>query len=114
MSNSTAAASGAARQAVLGRVRGLAAGLAQRAVAAEDARRLPAESARELLDAGVARILVPRRFGGAALDFETWLDAVVEIAPPVETVFLTSGERVTRRDVLEGIARTRQLVEINP
>lgn len=38
---------------------------------------------------------------------QPWLDVVADIAPPVETAFLTSGERVTRNDVLEGVARTR-------
>ena len=62
------------------RVRALAPKFAARAEAAEQARRLPAESVREMLDAGIARILVPPRFGGYGLDFDTWYDVVLEIS----------------------------------
>ena len=54
--------------------------LPARADAAEQARRLPAESARDMLDLGLARILMPARFGGYELDFETWHDAVLAIS----------------------------------
>src|SRR5262245_34390285 len=33
-----------------------------------------------MLAAGLARILVPTRFGGYGLEFDTWLDAVLEIS----------------------------------
>jgi 3-hydroxy-9,10-secoandrosta-1,3,5(10)-triene-9,17-dione monooxygenase len=70
----------ATRQEILERVGAMVPRVAARAAGAEEARQLPAESARELLHAGLARILVPARFGGYELDFETWLDAVVEIS----------------------------------
>ena len=53
---------------------------AARAAAAEGARTLPEQSVRDLLDAGVARILVPKRYGGYALDFEAWLEAARIVA----------------------------------
>jgi 3-hydroxy-9,10-secoandrosta-1,3,5(10)-triene-9,17-dione monooxygenase len=66
--------------AVLERVRALAPSLRERAAAAEASAQLPQESVDELLAAGIARILVPRRFGGYELGLETWLDVVLEIA----------------------------------
>ena len=65
---------------MIDRVRELAPGFARRAAAAEEARHLPDESVRELLDAGVARILIPPRFGGYGLGFDTWFDVVQEIS----------------------------------
>jgi 3-hydroxy-9,10-secoandrosta-1,3,5(10)-triene-9,17-dione monooxygenase len=62
------------------RARALAPKFAARANETEEARRMPAESVRDLLDAGLARILMPRRFGGTELDFETWHDAILEIS----------------------------------
>jgi zinc/manganese transport system permease protein len=38
---------------------------------------------------------------------QPWLDALEEIAPPVQTAFLDSGERLTRKDALESIDRRR-------
>jgi alkylation response protein AidB-like acyl-CoA dehydrogenase len=64
---------------ILGRVRPLAAKFRERAPAAEEARRLPDDSIRELIDAGVARVLVPPRFGGYGLDLEAWFDIAYEI-----------------------------------
>jgi 3-hydroxy-9,10-secoandrosta-1,3,5(10)-triene-9,17-dione monooxygenase len=62
------------------RVRALAPVFGERAAAGEEARQIPKESVREMLDAGIARILMPKRFGGYELDFETWLDVVLEFA----------------------------------
>jgi len=62
------------------RARTLAPRFAQRSEAAEEARRIPPESAREMLEAGLARILMPPRFGGHALDFETWCDVILELS----------------------------------
>jgi len=56
---------------IVGRIRALAPNFAKRADAAEKGRRMPMESAREMLDAGIARILMPERFGGYGLDLET-------------------------------------------
>jgi zinc/manganese transport system permease protein len=41
-----------------------------------------------------------------ALD-HPWLDAIEDVAPPVQTAFLTEGERTTRQEVLDSIARGR-------
>jgi zinc/manganese transport system permease protein len=38
---------------------------------------------------------------------QPWLDALEDIAPPVQTAFLGSGERFTRSEVLDSIARAR-------
>jgi len=67
------------RDEVLARVGEMVPRFAARAAAAEEARSLPAQSARDLLDAGLARILVPARFGGYGLGFDTWFDVVREI-----------------------------------
>jgi 3-hydroxy-9,10-secoandrosta-1,3,5(10)-triene-9,17-dione monooxygenase len=72
--------SSAARQQIIDRVQAIAPVFAERAEAAERARRIPVESARDMLDAGLARILMPSRFGGYDLDFEIWLDAVLDIS----------------------------------
>jgi 3-hydroxy-9,10-secoandrosta-1,3,5(10)-triene-9,17-dione monooxygenase len=68
------------REQVVKRVRALVPGFSKRADAAEEARRMPLESVREMLDAGLARILMPPRFGGYGLDFEAWYDVVLEIS----------------------------------
>jgi len=68
------------KQQILERVGSLIPNFAKRAEAAEQARRLPAESARELLEAGIARILMPPRFGGYGLGFDTWFDVTREIS----------------------------------
>src|SRR5262245_37075294 len=65
---------------VLKRVREIAPKLGARALGAEEARQLPGASVRELLEAGVARILVPHRFGGYGLGLEDWFEIVREIA----------------------------------
>jgi 3-hydroxy-9,10-secoandrosta-1,3,5(10)-triene-9,17-dione monooxygenase len=68
------------KEEVLVRARALAPGFAKRAEAAETARRLPAESAKELIESGIARILVPPRFGGYGLGFDAWFEAMREIS----------------------------------
>jgi 3-hydroxy-9,10-secoandrosta-1,3,5(10)-triene-9,17-dione monooxygenase len=44
------------------------------------ARRIPDDSAQDMLAAGLARILVPTRFGGYELDHDTWFDVILEIS----------------------------------
>jgi alkylation response protein AidB-like acyl-CoA dehydrogenase len=61
------------------RARALAPRFRERAPAAEAARTLPPESVDEMLEAGLARILVPPRFGGHGLGLETYFDVVREI-----------------------------------
>jgi len=70
----------ATRAEIVERVKTLVPNFAKRAEAAEKGRHLPPESAREMLDAGIPRIIMPKRFGGYDLDFETWLDVVLEIS----------------------------------
>src|SRR5580693_6580385 len=68
------------KQQILDRVGSLIPIFAKRAEAAEQSRRLPAESVKELLEAGLARILMPPRFGGYGLGFDTWFDVTREIS----------------------------------
>jgi 3-hydroxy-9,10-secoandrosta-1,3,5(10)-triene-9,17-dione monooxygenase len=70
----------ATKQQVLERVRTLVPGFRDRAETAEEARRIPDASVREMLDAGIARILIPERFGGYGLGFDTWFDVMQEIS----------------------------------
>ena len=67
------------KQDVLDRVLPLVPKFRERAMAAEEARRLPDESIRELIDAGVARILVPPHFGGYGLGLDAWFDVALQI-----------------------------------
>jgi alkylation response protein AidB-like acyl-CoA dehydrogenase len=80
MPSSPAPAPFTSKQEMMARVRAAATRFGDRAAMAEEARRIPAESVREMLDLGVARILMPPRFGGYGLDFEAWCDVVLEIS----------------------------------
>jgi 3-hydroxy-9,10-secoandrosta-1,3,5(10)-triene-9,17-dione monooxygenase len=80
MLDSPAPAQSTTKQEILDRARALAPRFAERAEAAEEARRLPAESVREMLDAGLARILLPQRLGGYGLGFDSWFDVMHEIS----------------------------------
>ena len=68
------------REAILERARAMAPRFAQRAGAAEEARRISPESANDMLAAGFARILVPSRIGGCGLCFDTWFDVTCELS----------------------------------
>jgi 3-hydroxy-9,10-secoandrosta-1,3,5(10)-triene-9,17-dione monooxygenase len=68
------------KQEILQRARGLAALFAGRAEAAEQTRRIPPQSAQDMLDAGFARILLPQRIGGYGLGFEEWFDVTRELS----------------------------------
>lgn len=68
------------REEMIDRAKALAPGFAKRAAMAEDMRRMPPESVKEMLDAGLCRILMPPRFGGYGLDFDTWYDVTLEIS----------------------------------
>ena len=50
-----------------------------RAEMSEENRTIPSESAQELLDIGLARILTPKRFGGMQLGLQAWVDVAVEL-----------------------------------
>jgi 3-hydroxy-9,10-secoandrosta-1,3,5(10)-triene-9,17-dione monooxygenase len=62
------------------RARALAPTLAARAAECERTRRLPDQTERELHDAGLFRIVQPRRVGGAELDIGILVDVCAEIA----------------------------------
>src|ERR1700722_18022710 len=79
MPHSPAPAS-ATKQEMIDRARALAPKFAQRAEAAEEARRIPQESVQEMLDAGFARTLLPRRIGGYGLGFDTWFEVMRELS----------------------------------
>jgi 3-hydroxy-9,10-secoandrosta-1,3,5(10)-triene-9,17-dione monooxygenase len=68
------------KQEILDRVRTIASGSVERAEAAEEARRIPTESVKDMLGAGLARILLPPRIGGYGLGFDTWFDVMREIS----------------------------------
>src|SRR5581483_6373203 len=68
------------RQEILERVRKLAPRFAERAEATEQARRIPQESVKEMLDAGLARVLLPERVGGYGLGLEVWFDTMREMS----------------------------------
>jgi 3-hydroxy-9,10-secoandrosta-1,3,5(10)-triene-9,17-dione monooxygenase len=61
------------------RARALAPAFRERAPEAERNRRIPAESAAELLEAGFARMLLPDRLGGSELGVEAWFEVMLEI-----------------------------------
>lgn len=65
---------------LLRRAAGLAPGLKARAGRAEALRRVPAESVAELLESGLYRIGVPRRFGGLDVGYGVALAAAAELA----------------------------------
>jgi alkylation response protein AidB-like acyl-CoA dehydrogenase len=75
-----APASSVTRKEILQRAAALAPLFAARAEAAEEARRIPAQSAQDMLDAGFARILLPERIGGYGLGFEEWFDVTRELS----------------------------------
>ncbi len=64
---------------VLESVRALLPAIRERAKDAEDNRSIPQVSAQEFLDAGLARMLLPKRYGGTELGMQAWVDVCVEI-----------------------------------
>jgi 3-hydroxy-9,10-secoandrosta-1,3,5(10)-triene-9,17-dione monooxygenase len=80
MQDATPSGQAVTKQQILDCVRPLIPNFAKRAAAAEQARHLPVESVRDLLDAGIARILMPPRFGGYGLCFDAWFDVTREIS----------------------------------
>ena len=80
MPRSPAPVQTATKPEILDRIRALAPRFRERAGAAEEARQLPSELVQELLGAGIARILVPTRFGGYGLGLDTWFDIAREIS----------------------------------
>jgi 3-hydroxy-9,10-secoandrosta-1,3,5(10)-triene-9,17-dione monooxygenase len=70
----------ATKQEIMDRVCVMAPRFAERAVAAEQARRIPQESVHDMLEAGLARILVPKEAGGYGLGFDTWFEVTRELS----------------------------------
>jgi 3-hydroxy-9,10-secoandrosta-1,3,5(10)-triene-9,17-dione monooxygenase len=64
----------------IARARALAPAVEKRALAAEEQRRQPMETIQEIIDAGLARLLVPRRWGGYELSIDALIDSAIEIA----------------------------------
>ncbi|HEX3936669.1 MAG TPA: acyl-CoA dehydrogenase family protein [Xanthobacteraceae bacterium] len=67
-------------QDIIERARELAPRFGKRADAAEEARHIPAESVKDMLDAGFARILLPREIGGYGLGFDAWYEVTRELS----------------------------------
>lgn len=65
---------------VVDRAAALAPVLAERAPAAEQARRVPAESFDALSNAGVFLMTAPKRYGGAEVDFQTQCEVLAHLA----------------------------------
>jgi len=80
MSKNDPPVAGDTPDAVLARVRALIPLIRDNAAAAEEARTLPRQTVDALLAAGIARILIPPRYGGYGLSLDTWFDVVCEIA----------------------------------
>src|SRR5690349_5201819 len=64
---------------IVARARALTAGIRESAAAAEEARTISRDSVAALLGMGIARVLIPPRFGGYGLGFDSWLDVLREI-----------------------------------
>ena len=80
MPNTAGSSQTPTKQEIIDRIRGIVPSFRNRAEATEEARRIPEQSVQELLDAGVARILIPPRFGGYGLGLDTWFEVVREIS----------------------------------
>ncbi len=66
-------------ESILKDVKALLPGIRARVEDSERNRSIPAESAREFLDIGLARILLPKRFGGLELGLQAWVDVCEEL-----------------------------------
>ena len=65
---------------LVARTQALLPAIKERIMAAEQARRQPDESIIDMINAGLARILLPKRWGGYELPFDTLVDVILEIA----------------------------------
>jgi 3-hydroxy-9,10-secoandrosta-1,3,5(10)-triene-9,17-dione monooxygenase len=68
------------REEAVARAKDFAPVVRERASSAEKERRQPLETIQEITDAGLARLLTPRHWGGYELGLDTYVDAVIEIA----------------------------------
>ena len=64
------------REELIARARALAPGIAERAEKAEQLRNVPDENLQEMVDAGLFRMLQPRRVGGYEMPFDILVDVV--------------------------------------
>jgi 3-hydroxy-9,10-secoandrosta-1,3,5(10)-triene-9,17-dione monooxygenase len=69
----------ATKQDILDRIHAMTPRFTERAAATEQARRIPEESVKEMIDAGFARILIPKEAGGYGLGFDTWFEVTREL-----------------------------------
>jgi 3-hydroxy-9,10-secoandrosta-1,3,5(10)-triene-9,17-dione monooxygenase len=67
------------KQDMIERAKALGPAFRERALAAEGVRRISPESAGELIDNGLARMLVPARLGGSELGVDAWFEVMREI-----------------------------------
>ena len=67
------------REALVERARDLIPGIQARAALADEIRRIPDDSQRELMDAGLYRIYLPARFGGYEMDQMIQVDIAAEL-----------------------------------
>jgi len=65
---------------ILARTKQLLPAIRERVIEAEDMRRQPDEIVKAYVDAGLVRVLLPARWGGYELSFDTFVDSVLEIA----------------------------------
>ena len=65
---------------VLERIRELTPSLRDRAAAAEEGRRLPDESVKELKETGIVKLLQPKRFGGHEADPRIFYESLLSVA----------------------------------
>ena len=65
---------------VMRRVQVLLPAIRERAAQTEKNRSIPPESAREFLNAGLARVLMPKQFGGWEMGLRAWVEISTEIA----------------------------------
>ena len=64
---------------ILEQIRALLPAIRERATVGERERAIPKESGQDFLDAGVGRMLVPKRHGGSELSLRTWVDVMDEV-----------------------------------
>jgi 3-hydroxy-9,10-secoandrosta-1,3,5(10)-triene-9,17-dione monooxygenase len=66
-------------ESILADMRNLLPSIRERAPKSEADRSIPQESAQEFLNAGLARVLMPKKFGGLELGIQAWVDISVEV-----------------------------------
>lgn len=64
---------------ILAKVRALLPAIRERAAEGENNRSIPRQSVQEFVEAGLPRILLPKRYGGYELGLQAWVDVCAEI-----------------------------------